>query len=1025
MMKQLFTRLRVITLFSFLCSAFLHAQVVTDERMFSFEESKIPDYITGVNSQLSISDTHYKDGKHSLKWAFEPGGVLELKKDLKFEKKDPTGKDLYLSAFIVWVYNEEPQDATIEFEFLKDGKKCTSFPFGINFSGWRAAWVCYERDMQGTPEEGMNELRIVAPNAKGILFIDHLITSTKVDARQQTADLQVPFVNAGTNNHWLVVYKHSLLQPDIELTPVNDAQKKEMKLLEKRFRDMNYTKGEVSDKEIQTIRKKYDFYQIAYKNGKVSGVPIFMVRASEAYERIIPNWDKDMLTKMGVEMRAYFDLMKRIAVAYNNSTAKPEVQNEMKKKFLAMYDHITDQGVTYGSCWGNIHHYGYSVRGLYLAYFLMKDVLREAGKLQEAERTLRWYAITNEVYPKPEGNGIDMDSFNTQTTGRIASILMMEDTPEKLQYLRSFSRWIDYGCRPAPGLAGSFKADGGAFHHRNLYPAYAVGGLDGATNMIYLFNRTEFAISELAHETVKNVLLAMRFYCNKLNFPLALSGRHPDGKGKLVPMHYAMMAMAGTLDGKEEFDKEMAAAYLRLVSGASSDDQEPEYMPKVSNAQEKKIARQLVEKGFRPEPDPQGNLAMGYGCVSIQRRGNWSAVARGHSRYLWAAEHYLGHNLYGRYLAHGSLQILIAAPGQTVTPATSGWQQEGFDWNRMPGVTSIHLPLEQLKAKVMNVDTFSGMEEMLYSDEAFAGGLSQQKENGNFGMKLHEHDKYNGTHRARKSFHFIGETIVCLGSDIENANAEYPTETTIFQLAVTDKAGHEYWKGYQGEGRIWMDHLGTGYYVPVTARFEKKFPQHSRMQDTGKETKGDWVSLVVDHGKAPKGGSYEYAVLPQTSTVALQAFAKKPAYKVLQQDRNAHIVQSLSDSIYSYVLFETPQALLPSGLLQRTDTSCLVMIRKESPEKMLLTVSQPDLALYRGASDEAFDKDGKRVERSIYSRPWIDNESGEIPVTVTLKGQWNIKETPFCKVLSVDKKQTVLRFACKDGASLEVMLEKR
>ena len=93
----------------------------------------------------------------------------------------------------------------------------------------------------------------------------------------------------------------------------------------------------------------------------------------------------------------------------------------MKKKFLAMYDHITDQGVAYGSCWGNIHHYGYSVRGLYLAYFLMKDVLRETGKLQEAERTLRWYAITNEVYPKPEVNGIDMDSFNTQTTGRIAS----------------------------------------------------------------------------------------------------------------------------------------------------------------------------------------------------------------------------------------------------------------------------------------------------------------------------------------------------------------------------------------------------------------------------------------------------------------------------------------------------------------------------------------------------------------------------------------------------------------------------
>lgn len=569
MIKQSFTLSVTMLILSFLCPAFLNAQIVTDERMFSFEEPQLPACITGVQSQLGISGAHYKDGKHSLEWTFEPNGRLELRKDLKFEKKDPTGKDLYLSAFIVWIYNEQPQDAAIEFEFLKDGRKCASFPFGINFKGWRAAWVCYERDMQGTPEEGMNELRIVAPDAKGRLFIDHLITATKVDARQQTADLQVPFVNAGTTNHWLVLYKHSLLKPDIELTPVSDKQRQEMKLLEKRFRDMIYTKGKVTEKEAETIRKKYDLYQITYKGGQVSGVPVFMVRASEAYERMIPDWDKDMLTKMGIEMRAYFDLMKRIAVAYNNSEAGSPIRKEMRRKFLAMYDHITDQGVAYGSCWGNIHHYGYSVRGLYPAYFLMKDVLREEGKLLEAERTLRWYAITNEVYPKPEGNGIDMDSFNTQTTGRIASILMMEDTPEKLQYLKSFSRWIDYGCRPAPGLAGSFKVDGGAFHHRNNYPAYAVGGLDGATNMIYLFSRTSLAVSELAHRTVKDVLLAMRFYCNKLNFPLSMSGRHPDGKGKLVPMHYAIMAIAGTPDGKGDFDKEMASAYLRLVSSDS------------------------------------------------------------------------------------------------------------------------------------------------------------------------------------------------------------------------------------------------------------------------------------------------------------------------------------------------------------------------------------------------------------------------------------------------------------------------
>ena len=56
-----------------------------------------------------------------------------------------------------------------------------------------------------------------------------------------------------------------------------------------------------------------------------------------------------------------------------------------------------------------------------------------------------------------------------------------------------------------------------------------------------------------------------------------------------------------------------------------------------------------------------------------------------------------------------------------------------------------------------------------------------------------------------------------------------------------------------------------------------------------------------------------------------------------------------------------------------------------------------------------------QVRRSIYSRPWIDNDSGEIPVTITLRGRWAIRETPACQVVSSDKKYTVLRFICKDG----------
>lgn len=98
--------------------------------------------------------------------------------------------------------------------------------------------------------------------------------------------------------------------------------------------------------------------------------------------------------------------------------------------------------------------------------------------------------------------------------------------------------------------------------------------------MIYLMSGTTFAVSELAHQTVKDVLLTMRFYCNQQQFPLSMSGRHPNGKGKLIPVQYAMMAISGTPDGKEKYDADMAAAYLRLVrEPAKPGANEPDYLP--------------------------------------------------------------------------------------------------------------------------------------------------------------------------------------------------------------------------------------------------------------------------------------------------------------------------------------------------------------------------------------------------------------------------------------------------------------
>ncbi len=91
----------------------LSAQLVKHDRLLSFESTEVPSFVAGIHSDLSISGQHYKDGTQSLQWKFQPGGSIIIHKDLKFEKKDPTGTDKYLSVFVVWIYNEKPIGAGV------------------------------------------------------------------------------------------------------------------------------------------------------------------------------------------------------------------------------------------------------------------------------------------------------------------------------------------------------------------------------------------------------------------------------------------------------------------------------------------------------------------------------------------------------------------------------------------------------------------------------------------------------------------------------------------------------------------------------------------------------------------------------------------------------------------------------------------------------------------------------------------------------------------------------------------------
>ena len=227
-MKKKLTCIIAVTILA-ITQALAHG--IEHNRFYRFECEDVPSSISVQNGTLSISGKHFREGQHSLRWDFSEKSILSIKQDLMFEYKDSTGKDTYLSSFVFWIYNEEPFDGKMKVEFLKRGKKCSWFEIGMDFTGWRGACISYERDMEGTPVSGMDEIRMNAPVEHGTIYIDHLVTASKIDSRYHSPDVHIPFVNRNTKNHWLMVYKHSLLQADIELTPLTENQIADMKVI--------------------------------------------------------------------------------------------------------------------------------------------------------------------------------------------------------------------------------------------------------------------------------------------------------------------------------------------------------------------------------------------------------------------------------------------------------------------------------------------------------------------------------------------------------------------------------------------------------------------------------------------------------------------------------------------------------------------------------------------------------------------------------------------------------------------------
>ncbi len=950
-----------------------------DLKVYQFENEMPKNIKVDVKDSVSISKEKYKDGESSLKWKFKKGEALSILGDVGYTVFKTGEQEKARSSYSMWIYNEEPIVGEMLVQFKKDGIVKCWFPIKMNFKGWRTMWVQYDRDMKGEPIEGMDEITFVAPNESGEILIDQIIPSVLIDPRHNARDEQVDFINleadTAANAHWMALYKnYNQIDKNEKKIVLNESETEGIKKVEKRYREKLLKKVQVTPELI--AEKEMEFSE--YKK-----INLEFIQRLVIYKDLKPE-EKEKIKYIATKEFGIY--LRELAYMYN-STDNVQEKERIAKLFNESLEYMYDQGWTKGSSQGTIHHLGYQMREIYDAIFLMKEPLVKLGTVNKAKEMVTWYSAMGMIYtPKENLKGVNIDVLNTMLPGMLTAILLNESKEKESKELYQLQSYLMNSIKYSPGVLGGFKYDGTVFHHMQNYPAYAKGAFEGLVPIIYYLNGTSYAVTGEQYKIVKNSVLTTRLYSNKYNYLLSLTGRHPNGKFKIDSEGFRLMA----LSGEGGVDKELAQAYLRLDPQGKS-------------------AEKFRNMGLKEERAPQGSWTMNMGSLQLHRRKEWLAGVKGYSRYLVGNETYIKNNLYGRYMSYGAFQILEGSLKE------SGYVQEGWDWKHFPGTTAIDVPFEKLKSNISQVDTKSGVEEMLLSDETYSGGNSLN-DNGMFAMKLHEHPKYNGTHRARKSVFFFNNKAILLGSGIENNDNENETHTTLFQNYLGQNLKNSY---IQKEDAI-IDSQNNLYKIVEGDVVLKKGKQESKDQNSGEKTENNYELAYINHGKAPKNGKYHYSILIKGNNEEQEKFRKNSKYEVLNQDNSSHIVKDLKSDMIGYALFESGK-VQNNRFIESVDTPSMILLQEKGKEIQMSFVD-PDLRLYEGRDEEQYDKNGVMIERSIYSRPWIGNEGKEHIALVILKGKYNVDNNPKVKS-EIDGDFTKLSITSKNGEPIKIILK--
>lgn len=856
-----------------------------------------------------------------------------------------------------------------------EGSVLGGFDYHLQASGWRACRMSFRRmrevaagptpdsqsSRQGNPPSSLPvTCRITATHTDGTLWLDRVILpEPKADPRT-TPDAQTPdnaMVDHLQLGHWSMLWPWHQLRWDLPLRRPDARARRHMRDIEERLDTaMSLPQLTAADRERLAWLWEHFGIEPSPAGSGYCGAPL--VCADECFS-----------AAGEVSWRDLDELMNLLARAALNG------DTEAQQRYLLLWEYALDQGFASGSCMGTNHHYGYATRNIFRTAWLLREPLAEHAAGRRIRDALTYWSGLAEVRRPPAADLADRcDGWNTILLPRLMVAMMEPKLDERERNLRGLARWVNASLETTPGTMGGIKADGTIFHHGGFYPAYANDGLSAVGQYAEICGGTPYGLGADARSQLRRALETLRNCCNLRDWPLGIAGRHP--------FRFSMT------DGCVQAFARLAA----LEKGSAARSLRRDYERLSATETTAPPRRGAREQSPRSPRALDAFFAYNHAAAGVYRIGEAMVLLKGFNQDVWGSEIYTRDNRYGRYQSYGSICIL--GSGKPVSQAASGFSEDGWDWNRIPGTTTIHLPLKELESPRSSTL-------MAYNPQPFAGAGALEGRAGLFALHLQEADEKHFTpdFTARKSVFCCGGRMLCLGSAIRNSNSRYPTETTLFQCsleACTDETPAP--EGWLADG--------TGNYFRILEGElrETSGLQQSRHNKTKRQTKGEFRTAWLDHGTAPTNARYAYEILVQPDAKARKQAAKGSPFEILELSDTLHAAFHKPSGTYACASFG--EASVPQGPVKKLPAGLIVLCRTNAEGILTLSVTDPALHLPRHGRNVT--EEGQTCSRDLI-----------------LRGSWSLaEETPQATLNPVGNADSRLQVSCRLGLPVEVKLRR-